>query len=502
MEKNVYLLAMSTLRIKGEDKIISRSRYQYSEMQKGEAPIEGYSQLEPISKMLIRRKIYPDKIIVLCTDATKEKVEFYLQETPNELHIESPYEFYKKRILEYLPPKYRRDDLFCPVMIDPQNINNGIKDAVNHIRQEAEGCDWEQFQLWIDTQGGFRDISLVMNAITSLLQDIKVKGHYSIPYNPAEKEKIHMIEKQTQNYKVFDFVSGMKEFISYGRAEWLSEYYKDKKSVGEIIRTMKGLADAIQLCNPDEFESYLGELTRHMEEYRSTEMEHDELFSIFIDEVVHDYGVLLKEDCRQLDVVAWCIRKKFYQQALTFVESKIAKELFLLNVLKYEIKSGDEKELANVKDAAGRNWEQSENYVLFQYVNDAMKNHTTSRKVNICSTFSRGSIEIKWEKLKAIITKKKEKTGVPKLNKGQQYELKINENNEKKKKKATCVLSITTHCKDAVKLQGFLYLFKMLKNERNEVNHFSSKKRAGIEEIKSALDLFVELGEELYEQAR
>ena len=44
-------------------------------------------------------------------------------------------------------------------------------------------------------------------------------------------------------------------------------------------------------------------------------------------------------------------------------------------------------------------------------------------------------------------------------------------------------------------------IFKMLKNERNNINHFSTKEgRASLKEIDHAIRLFLELGRELYRE--
>ena len=93
---------------------------------------------------------------------------------------------------------------------------------------------------------------------------------------------------------------------------------------------------------------------------------------------------------------------------------------------------------------------------------------------------------------------------VPSLS-GNSYKLEVLEKeNKKANKKAVstkkkCVLNIKSACTSQDELHMFLYLYKLLKNERNLFNHFSDKyKRAEKNDIIMAIELFLKLGKKLY----
>lgn len=74
MSKNVIVLAMSTLAIERETRTIIDSRFVYKESDDiGE---EYFSQMEPISKMILEREGSLDQIIILATERTKKEIEF------------------------------------------------------------------------------------------------------------------------------------------------------------------------------------------------------------------------------------------------------------------------------------------------------------------------------------------------------------------------------------------------------------------------------------------
>ena len=134
------------------------------------------------------------------------------------------------------------------------------------------------------------------------------------------------------------------------------------------------------MCDMPGFEEHLLKL-REQEKNGTTGKE--KLLKIFWKQIREDYGVLLEESYSGLDVVEWLYRKKFYQQAITYVESRIPIDWV-------EVKITDEKEtedeavaakesekrilffissqkLQEVKDLLKKNYEEDENLLLSQF---------------------------------------------------------------------------------------------------------------------------------------
>ena len=207
MGKNLLVLGMSTQPIRRDNEEIISNKCCWESLSEkagslGECrkEIEYYSQLEPVSKMIMEREKNLDKIIIFATPETQKKVRFQYQEQDKN---ESAVDFYLSRM------KGVTQDQVLLIDVTDDNSIEAIFKAVEAIRKFWKENKTEDPKLWIDTQGGFRNLNLVINAIISLLKNDKIvpSGIYSIKYIANSKEP-NPIQDQTQTYRIFDFVSG------------------------------------------------------------------------------------------------------------------------------------------------------------------------------------------------------------------------------------------------------------------------------------------------------
>lgn len=374
MAYNIILQAMSTLNIQKEGNYIKKCWFSMSE--KLNEAILYYSQLEPVSVMMIKRNIVPDMILSLCTKQTLEPTDFALEENPNEVFSMTAYEFYRSRIKAILPKG--ASTIFQPIDIDERDINAGIVNAAEQIlavkkELEQKNIDAEdkKIKLWVNTQGGFRDISLVLNAIVNLMSayEIEIADIYSMPF--GNKKGGTPIESKMQNYQIFDFVVGMKEFLNYGRADTLEKYYQatlsdnmkeyEKNQVESLINTMKNVADAIQMCDPVRFNEGLIELREKINDYKESGAQ---FFDIFVEKIKEEYGILLTEKYTTLDVVKWFCEKEFYQQALTYIEAFVPTELVNKKIIVWKY---DKEKVDALKELGHRGYVVDANYLLYSF---------------------------------------------------------------------------------------------------------------------------------------
>lgn len=352
---NVVLLAMSTLNDRGVEE--HKYGYKYVEgSEEKEKIILGRSQLEPITHMLDIKLAMEgeslDKAIILTTKETKNDQNVTIRyrrnrkkkkesrtlstwmrrvcgdrkQTPEEVIVKktiSAVNYYKERVR-----RFNKNVIFEEVDIDEKEPAQGIADAISKIIEENN--KHEEMRLWIDTQGGFRDISMVINAIISLLkeQGIKPAGIYAIRFNPGAQDmskkggKItsNQIIDQTEKYRIFDFVSAMQEFMDYGKAGGLQKYLGGEN---EFAKIAAGIADAIQMCQPKGFEKGLKKLAEYLDsgQYQGN----DTYMDIFADYIRKDYGILLDEPENPIEQIKWCVKKEFYQQAITIYIEQMPK---------------------------------------------------------------------------------------------------------------------------------------------------------------------------------
>ena len=213
-------MAMSTLSAVG--KIRSVMGYRFGYPGGSVAGEEYYSQMEPTSKMIREREGSLDQLIILTTKRSEKRtLSLCIRMRCRNM---SALDFYLERMGITSPDNVKIIDLA------EENLTPAISETINTIRSiwnESETNN--KPKLWIDTQGGFRYISPVINAVISLLKTsgeerIEPSGIYSISYN--RDNDIQPIVDQTNTYQIFQFVSGINEFTRYGRAEQLTDYYE------------------------------------------------------------------------------------------------------------------------------------------------------------------------------------------------------------------------------------------------------------------------------------
>lgn len=333
---NILLLSMSTFPY-SENKEntvrkLRKSKFSYS----GNETEEYYSQLEPITRVLIEKGDKPDEVLALCTKASVTKRKYMLDDDEN-TYEKSPLDFYIDRIsdgpdkdktITYI--KFPQDQDAYLDTNDVKSKNMAVAEIALYLLSKKNGLeDNEKLHLWIDTQGGMRDVSLLMNAIVSLLKtnDISIDGIYSINYTDG----IGNVIEQNDTYHIFDFVSGMNEFIQYGRADQLVKYYgidnnSNNANIPALVTQMKELADSIMLCDLNRFDKGLTEIKKTLDKWDENNESNNVLLNIFVEQIKDDYKEILKKDVSGVDKIKWFHKKKLYQQTLTYIESNGPKD--------------------------------------------------------------------------------------------------------------------------------------------------------------------------------
>ena len=213
-----------------------------------------------------------------------------------------------------------------------------IAEVIGKLRMDGK----YKANVYIDTQGGGRAITNIINAIVTMTDyttqsgQIEYKSRYAI--NFYIKNTVNEIYDATPQYYINDLVAGMKAFIDYGKAEQLIKYIDrisgqtGNECVNErqLAACIKGVADAIQICDSAQMDAALQKLAAEIAQGKTYETPY---FNILVKEIGNDYGVLLKADRNVIDSIEWCARKGFTQQALTYIEDKIPK-FFCRNIIR------------------------------------------------------------------------------------------------------------------------------------------------------------------------
>ena len=557
---NIIVMAMSTLNFKYEEdekgnskRILERSYYRNKkgEIKGGEREeekeIEYYSQMEPACRKILEENPGDYRFLILATKATLKEQTFQCQDEILEI---SAVDFFLKRMGLKSDKEKKRAVV---IRVEEDNFLPAISETINYIRKNWD----EDHRLWINTQGGFRNISLVINAVISLLKLDKIEpsGVYYVSYTRGEK--VHDIEDQSGTYKIFQFVSGIQELIRYGRADQLEEYYYDRgEMVPEEITEMRKIAEAIQMCDMPGFEEHLLKL-RELAKNRTADPE--DLLNIFWEQIRADYGVLLEGSYSGLDVVEWLYRKKFYQQAITYVESRIPKEWVEVKITdekataaeaaekaaiiaaekaaeaaklaeeaakaEDEARKASEKaviedeavaakesekrilffissqKLQEVKDLLKKNYEEDENLLLSQFAYEcvAWSDITTKKGIPVASFEDIDQLRKKGFVKKYKVQKETVGYGIYYKEKDGNFSRGIYDYNMKKERME--VMDVILNCdgeEEATRIRCFVLLYYLLKNERNKYNHMiQNKVRADQETLGKVLKMYLDIAKSL-----
>ncbi len=374
---NVLLLALSTV----SNGKLNCFSYQYRD----EPSFNGYYQLEPIPKFLNEKlekekQEHLDYIITLNTKEVNSSVlDTVICNSKNGIEYEfcniTAKIFFEKMLCNG-QKAFQQIPKIISIPIDVDDIIPGIILAMNQLRKLKEKSN--DFNLYIDMHGGPRNTQMTFQTILSLLkhESIYPSAIYTIIMN---KSKPNTIKDDTKYFDYIDFVSGMNEFLNFGKPISIKSLNNlNDLSLRDFTEKANQVADALTLCDMSVFQKSLEDMSNWL---NNREIKQDSLLELFIKNIRMDYGVLLKEDHDVIDEIQWCLTKGYLQQALTLIESKMPEELFKKGIFHYdenfmvETKKDPDKSKIKVKDAIEcakamqhREWESDINFIFIKWI--------------------------------------------------------------------------------------------------------------------------------------
>ena len=207
--------------------------------------------------------------------------------------------------------------------------------------------------IFIDTNGGVRDVAITLVAAVRMM-DIYMEEPASaiIPEfvrGCDSVDKPFVVTNNKSMYYIFDLVSGLDEFVAYGRTKKLGKYFKDD----ELFKKIETMGDAFLICNPDQMlrtvKAVVDELRKYPEDSDSTQMK-----GYVVREIKKDFAGLMKgnpgdglEDYL-LPLIEWCIKKDLIQQALTLYAEKMPDFFVEKKVIYYNKESTETDSIAEI----------------------------------------------------------------------------------------------------------------------------------------------------------
>lgn len=474
-------------------------------------------QLEPIPKYILKNftkdtlelvVLCSDQVVELCKSKSYSPVSYFVSRIVdflNERNMGSDNTSYKSKEFdekEYseLYERFRTDDIFAHgykyesgivsfkfIKFNEDELMNEIKTVVDYLRQSEKK---DKAELWIDTHGGFRDAALILNSVVSLLKVYNIVPAKILGVRHGGDTR--KIVDQYASFRMFDFVAGMNEFINFGSADSLVEFFEKNKETSSksLVDAMKTISDGTRLCDPGMYKKGLDELGVAIEEIDST----DELLGIFIEYIKEDYGVLLDKGKRtNLDIIERCYNKKLYQQAMTFIESLMPEDLVDSKVLYYD--ESDDGKANTYAKALGKTYLPNKHVMFDTYLYELKGWYSDDEKDYKASPFKDSIQKKDFASIYAINAKYKRLYTDLEL-KG--HKPCIFKDNSSENEYGTITFYTNAKSEEAKNNIGkLLRLHKAIKNCRNLTNHAKEGFRPNVDDIIDGVKNYICLAKEV-----
>lgn len=261
---------------------------------------------------------------------------------------------FKEGVKEYIA----EEDIVCCDYDEDKNIEESlvnINKMANTIWEETSEYRkaGEEIFLHADMTGGLRNASMMMLGIMRFLEYSKFKLGKVLYSNWQRNRAINWVEDAKGVYRFFDLVAGAKEFANYGSIKEIESYFDKQEDLSRplvaLLAAMKNFSENIKLCHYGNLKKSIEELRTALINFEAlSEAErdnNDRLLAVMLPTIKKEYEELLVKELDDLEIISWCEKKDYLQQAMTLCTERIPEYLFehgLLAVNAYKKASFDQ----------------------------------------------------------------------------------------------------------------------------------------------------------------
>lgn len=291
--------------------------------------IEATQTNEACCKYLLKRGPRPNVIIALCTrDAIQKDI--------NGMTVRS-YDHFKNSVKAYCKENALPDPTFYPVRLfrneeRKNHFGKAITQVLNLIQEVGERT---ATRISVDTAGGPRNISIMMQTMTRLL-------HY-YGYSQVEAYYTNLTERRIfhdHTNRQLAITEAIATFVEHGTAHQLASYFRDSscQEIHVLLKAMEEFADSIQICQTEHlpvivYRRIFPALDR-IETLSGAQANQEDVAALkqMVNYIRHRFGYNPFDPLTVTPVylIKWCLENGYVQQAVT---------LFTENVPKYLVES-------------------------------------------------------------------------------------------------------------------------------------------------------------------
>ena len=221
-------------------------------------------------------------------------------------------------------------------------------DDITKVARSVLGDDDHKVDLYMDMQGmgsinGNTLISTFLMTNKRTGYTCKIKGLISSGKKPsAVSGRVLDLRK---SYDITKLMSGIDLFLEYGKDAQLKEFWSSLNVIDpnaeRLFNAMDCIDEGVSLCIVDLI-SYGINIIRSLVKKLKDKHTDNIYLEIILNAIKADYGSLLEGDELSVpELLKWCLRKGFYQQLLTIIESKVPYDIVKRGIYYYARDSKD-----------------------------------------------------------------------------------------------------------------------------------------------------------------
>lgn len=275
-------------------------------------------------------------VVLLLTPEVRENIKFFKDK--KQTHVQ----YLEERLHKAFPQQKLR---FHHYHLQDSKDADSMKKSISEISRIADvvkstaapNLPLTATMVHADMTGGMRHFSMMMLSVLQMLQYEGLSlGDVYYADNFSEKKQLF---KATPIQRMFTLITGVDEFMRFGSVSAIKEYFADGEQHSEelknLLAAMEFFSDTLRVC----YTGYIPEAIARLKEafrvfgiYDKTSLQ-EQVFDNLLSTLYSHYGELLTGEATQFDIIRWCVKNNFIQQALTLctewladymVDSKIA----------------------------------------------------------------------------------------------------------------------------------------------------------------------------------
>ena len=337
--KNALLLFLSKVHLK--NKKLALTEYNTENYGKIQSCQTNEASVKYLMKKLANNAEKIDKIFAFSTKLTRTAID-YTDEQNNIVHREMQREIFDESIIQEYPQldgciKYIEFDEDCDSRKTIQYVLKMVADM-----SVAMGNEVAEWTVHTDLTGGMRHATVLMMSVLHLLKyrGINIGDAIYANYYPEDSSK-NRIEDVSNIHRMFELVSSTDSFLNYATLREIENYFakvpKEEKSdkLERLLNALSDFSDAVKVCRTGKFESSLRELADSLDKFKqySEKSTQEALFAQVLGALEKDYQGIISREISRTDIIRWCIRKEYLQQAMTLFNEWMPTELVKLKIL-------------------------------------------------------------------------------------------------------------------------------------------------------------------------